>query len=61
MGAKLKCECLFCDETAVAMFTAPRLKPRLLICEEHLAEQLEWSAPYRKVLGRVSVERIAAP
>jgi hypothetical protein len=52
----MKCECLFCDKNAVARFTAPRLKPGLLICEEHLDEQLTWAAPYRKTPGRVLVE-----
>lgn len=53
------CECLFCDEPAIARFTAPRLKPRFLICEQHLEEQLAWAAPYRSAPGRVVVEAAA--
>lgn len=52
----MHCECLFCDEPAVARFSAPLLKPRFLICEDHLEEQLASAAPYRRVPGRVVVE-----
>lgn len=54
----MQCECLFCDRAAAARFTAPSLKPRLLICEEHLTEQLVWAAPHRRKPGRVQVERL---
>ncbi len=53
-----KCECLFCDNAAIARFTAPHLKPAFLICEEHLQVQMKWAAPYRKTVGLVSVDRI---
>lgn len=54
----MTCECLFCDQPAIARFTAPRLQPRFLICEAHLAAQLKWSEPYRRTPGRVLVEPI---
>lgn len=53
------CECLFCDKPATARFSAPLLKPRFLICDEHLESQLAWAAKYRRAPGRVIVERIA--
>lgn len=59
MEINMKCECLFCDEPAVARFTAPTLKPRHFVCEDHLAEQLAWAAPYRQKPGRVAVEPLA--
>jgi hypothetical protein len=52
----MRCECLFCDDVAIARFTAPRLKPRFLICEQHLEENLAAAAPYRRTPGRVVVE-----
>ncbi len=55
----MKCECLFCQQPAIARFTAPRLKPRFLICEEHLESQLAWAEPYRRVPGQVRVEMLA--
>ena len=55
----MKCECLFCPNEAVARFTAPRLKPRFLICEADLKRQLEWAAPYRRVVGQVCVEMLS--
>ncbi len=54
----MRCECLFCPNEAVARFTAPRLKPRFLICEADLERQLEWAAPYRRVPGMVVVEAL---
>lgn len=54
----MKCECLFCDKDAVARFTAPRLKPAFLICEECLEKQIAWAEPYRTQPGRVVVDRI---
>lgn len=54
----MKCECLFCDNDAAARFTAPRHKPQTLVCEMHLEEMLTWAAPYRKTLGRVTVEPV---
>lgn len=54
----MKCECLFCDAPAVARLTAPRLKPRFLICEDDLTEQLAWASVYRATPGRVVVERL---
>jgi hypothetical protein len=51
-----KCECLFCDRPATARFTAPRHKPRFLICDEHLPEMLAWAAPFRRIPGAVAVE-----
>jgi hypothetical protein len=54
----MKCECLFCDALATARFTAPRLRPRFLICESHLQDQLAWAEPYRQTVGRVVVERL---
>jgi hypothetical protein len=54
--ARPTCECLFCDSPATARLTAPHLKPRFFICEAHLAEQLKWAAPYRNILGAVTVE-----
>lgn len=56
----MKCEILFCQNDATSRFTAPRLKPRFSICQKCLDEQLVWAAPYRKTLGAVSVEAIAA-
>lgn len=55
----MQCECLFCEAPATARFTAPRLKPRFLICEEHLEQQLAWAEPYRRTLGRVVVEPLS--
>lgn len=63
----MKCECLNdryepnqksirCLNEAVARFTAPRLKPRFFICQEHLDRQLAWAKPYRQQAGRVIVE-----
>lgn len=56
----MQCECLFCPNTAIARFTAPRLKPRFLICEADLEKQLAWAEPYRQTPGRVVVERLTA-
>jgi hypothetical protein len=55
----MRCECLFCENEAVARFTAPRLKPRFLICEADLEKQLAWAEPYRRIPGQVRVERIS--
>jgi hypothetical protein len=52
----IRCECLFCDEVAVARVTVPHHKPQTLMCEADLGRQLEWAAPYRHVLGMVVVE-----
>lgn len=54
----MKCECLFCQNEAIARFTAPSLKPRFLICEDHLERQLEWAKPYRRIPNQVVIERI---
>jgi hypothetical protein len=56
----MKCEILFCQNDAVARFTAPMLKPRFAICQKCLDEQVAWSAPHRKTLGAVRIEAIAA-
>lgn len=56
----MKCECLFCDSPAIARLTAPHLKPRFLVCESDLTEQLAWAGAYRSRPGRVTVERIDA-
>jgi hypothetical protein len=43
----VQCEHLFCQCEAVARLTAPHLKPRHFVCEDHLREMLEWARPYR--------------
>jgi hypothetical protein len=53
---KTECEHLFCFNAATARFTAPRHKPRVLLCEEHLSELLQWAEPFRATPGRVVVE-----
>ena len=54
----MKCECLFCEADAAARLTVPHHKPRTLVCDEHLADQLEWAAAYRRVPGMVTVEPV---
>jgi hypothetical protein len=51
-----QCEHLFCQCEAVARLTAPHLKPRHFICEDHLREMLEWARPYRHIAGMVQIE-----
>ncbi len=53
-----ECEYLFCFKLAQLRVTVPHIKPRVLVCEEHACELLDRAAPYRKVLGAVSVERL---
>lgn len=53
---KCECEILFCHRPATARFTAPHLKPRHFVCDEHLEEQLKWAEPWRRTLGLVVVE-----
>lgn len=55
----MKCECLFCQADATARLTVPHHKPRTLVCEEHLAGQLEWASAYRRVPCMVTVEPVA--
>jgi hypothetical protein len=54
----MRCECLFCFNRPVARLTAPRHKPRFLICAECLEEMLKWAEPYRRVPGAVVVEAL---
>lgn len=55
----IECECLFCYKPATARLTAPRIKPRVFMCDTHLAETLVWAEPYRKMPGRVLIEPLA--
>jgi hypothetical protein len=48
---KMKCECLFCDNGATTRLTVPSLKPRFLVCDEHLTETLDW-AVHRNAMRR---------
>ena len=52
----MQCECLFCYEAAVGRLTTPFVKPRVLLCEEHMGEQMASAARYRKIPGCVVIE-----
>lgn len=52
----MKCECLFCDNHAVARFRAPFLKRAFLICEDDLTRELARLEGKRFTPGSVVVE-----
>jgi hypothetical protein len=54
----MRCEHIFCQVEATARLTAPRIKERCPFCDEHLEEMLSWANVYRRVPGRVVVERV---
>lgn len=55
---KQECEYLFCFEEASSRLTVPKHKPRMCMCEKHTSEMLEWAAPWRDVLGAITIEPV---
>lgn len=60
----ITCACLDtdnyrCDQPATARFTAPLIAPKTPMCDMHLAMMSAWAEPFRTILGRVTVDRVA--